>query len=136
MLLAKNSHANAISIFYVEAIMRAHGKMFRAYQINYFVYFKWMHISANKRATFSLMSAKCSLLFSFSTLKIEESKRKNSREIRYITKLTLFISLHDYTETYLFSHYPFRAIAAISNIAGDILDGVSRDRRGGARSGN
>lgn len=31
----------------------------------------------------------------------------------------------------------FRAIVAISNIAGDIvLDGASRDRRGGARNGN
>lgn len=28
------------------------------------------------------------------------------------------------------------SIVAISNIAGDILDGVSRDRRGGARNGN
>lgn len=114
------------------------GGMFRAYQINYFVYFKWMHISANKRATFSLMSAKCSLLFSFSTLKIEESKHQNSREIRYITKIPLFISLHDYIETctYLFSHSFFQAIVAISNIADDILDGVSRDIRGGARNGN
>lgn len=68
--------------------------LFRAYQINYFVYFKWMHISANKHATFSLMNAKCSLLFCFSILKIEESKNKNAREIRYITKIPLSLSCY------------------------------------------
>lgn len=66
-----------------------------------------MHISANKHATFSLMNAKCSLLFCFSILKIKESKNKNAREIRYITKITLSLSCYVIIQRHVLSFYLF-----------------------------
>lgn len=112
-------------------------------QISNFIYFKWIYISVNGYATFIPVARNNFAKYTFRFPAFSDITHEDKRNAKIITKLgtsrkhlLLYPVARLHGDLSFLAFLSSRPIVAISNIAGDLLDEVPRDRRGRARNGN